>query len=85
MVLRGVLFNNDNSVSTNDFTTVRLQGFTNLQSFTIGLTNGGALSVDNIVINQVAAATAAVPEPASLAILGLGRVGIGVARRRKTA
>jgi hypothetical protein len=72
--------NNNNTVTTNDFTTELLTGFTNLKSFRIQST--GYLGVDNIVIDPAATD---VPEPASLAILALGLVGIAVIRRRKSA
>jgi hypothetical protein len=40
------------------------------------------LGIDSLIIN-VNAATGEVPEPASLAILGAGLIGMGAARRRK--
>lgn len=71
---------NNNTLSTNDFTTVNLTGFTNLKSFAIMVSNQYyQLAVDNIVI--VPAET--VPEPGSLAMLALGLGAIGAARRRK--
>ena len=43
---------------------------------------GEYLSMDNLTIN---AAVAAVPEPGSLALLGLGVLGFAAARRRQAA
>jgi hypothetical protein len=56
-----------------------------LDELTIGL-NAGVLpsvfhqNVDNVVLNPVG-----VPEPASLAMLAAGLIGMGIARRRRTA
>jgi hypothetical protein len=72
-------FQNNNVLTANDFSTIALAGFVDLTSFAI--TASGTLSVDNIVINEVNEAN--VPEPASLAILGLGLAGVAAARRRK--
>jgi hypothetical protein len=80
-VTTSYVLSNNNFASTNDYTTALLAGFTNLTSFTIAAT-GYNLNVDNIVINQAAAN---VPEPASVALLGLGLAGFAVARRRKAA
>jgi hypothetical protein len=74
--------NTINLLTTNDFTTVMLSDFTNLKSLTI-FTDNYQIGIDNIVVTQSAAVTD-MPEPASLAILGLGLFGIGVARRRKS-
>lgn len=77
------ILRNNNYVSTNDFTTELLNGFVDLTSFNIAASGFYFLDVDNIVIHQTAATD--VPEPASLAILGFGLVGIAAARRRKSA
>lgn len=77
-------FSNNNVLTTNDYVTELLGDFTNLTSFKIAA-SGYYLAIDNIVVTQVAAATTNVPEPASLAILGLGLVGIAAGRRRKSA
>ena len=63
--------------ATNVWTTFNL-GWTNLTSVVIraGATNG---AIDNINV------VAHVPEPGTLALLGLGMFGIGLARRRRNA
>jgi hypothetical protein len=78
-ITQSYTFHNNNILTANDFSTVGLTGFVDLSSFAI--TASGTLSVDNIVINE--ADGAAVPEPASLAILALGLVGVAAAGRRK--
>jgi PEP-CTERM motif len=69
------------SLSQDAFQTLTVNAdFTNLVSVQFdayGLDNRAAY--DNIVVD------ATVPEPASLALLGIGLAGMAVARRRKTA
>jgi hypothetical protein len=67
---------------TQSFQTFQLTGFDNLNSLVVGqLSHGGYLAYDNINYTQ----GAQVPEPASLALLGLGFAGIALSRRRKQA
>lgn len=58
-------------------------GFNNLSSLRIETDNSGQhASIDNIVLD---AGTRTVPEPASIALVGLALVAVGAARRRKAA
>ena len=68
------------SLVTGDaWTTEALTGFTNLESLDItGYASYGML-MDNLVLD----APNAVPEPGTLALLGLGLAGMAVVRRRR--
>jgi len=69
-----------NRTRADDFSHVTLTGFDNLKSVSFSQAGGSYIAIDNVTINA-----AAVPEPASLALLGLGIAGMGVLRRRKKA
>ncbi len=71
----------DGSGIANDFETIVFgSNWSNLTAVTFTNSSGsGPFSLDNIVVNG----SFSVPEPASIALLGLGLVGIGFSRKKK--
>lgn len=66
--------------AANDFIEVAIFGYTCDTSGSCNAfnSNRGQFAIDNIALNEV-------PEPATLAIVGLGMLGLGAARRRRTS
>jgi len=55
-------------------------GFMNIDSLQFFSTNVFSLGLDNVVVNE--SASASVPEPSIIALMGLGILGIGLSRRK---
>ena len=71
-----------NTGNPSDFTHFSFTGYDNIVSFTVNQDNDvGYIAMDNLVLNG--ATSSSVPEPASLALLGLGLAGLGFSRRKK--
>lgn len=69
---------NFDKLSGDDFNHIVLNDFTGLKSLSISGNGVGMLALDNLGIN-------AVPEPGSLAIIGLGLSALAFSRRRKAS
>ena len=76
---------NDNFTNAPNFFLGYVNNDPNSNAVYIALDDGGASNDDDNHDDLVLKVTARVPEPASVALLGLGLVGLGVARRRHTA
>lgn len=74
-------FINDGDGPLNDFQTFTANGFTNVVSIVFEAVGQGSndFSLDNITLSVASP----VPEPGALALLGVGLLGLGVARRRR--
>ncbi len=71
------------------FTTIDLSGFSELQNITAFNTNivssGSDYAIDNIVVRYDNGVASVVPEPGSLALLGIALAGFAASRRKKSA
>lgn len=76
-MIRSLTVSANNSTTSNDFTSFALSEFTQLKSLQFTSANN-YIAIDNITVNA-----SAVPEPATLVLMGLGLAGL-VVRRRKS-